>query len=250
MDDLPQSLKDDEHMTSRTLGDGDTHVLDHDDNNHATSDADPTAIIDHKGGEGLLYSHGLSVGNGYLESLSQVHVTTSPHFSMDVVPLYIYAESLRRAPTSISRDTSSQPPRLGSNNDEGTDQGDHLYQCGKCTSRFCTRKDLDRHLHIHDLPTHGISEPLFRCRCGRENRRKDNFHRHLLGCQYTPTQDYYSCICGNTETSKQNMFTHFAACGRKLRRGRGLRRALADVSSQTPRPILDAARETGEDGNI
>ncbi|KAI1820292.1 hypothetical protein F4861DRAFT_543080 [Xylaria intraflava] len=69
-------------------------------------------------------------------------------------------------------------------------------QCDICSRWFSLEKDLRRHKSsVHRQP----SDPAFRCRCGHEDSRKDNYKRHLRKCKKELVNPYYACKCCSHE---------------------------------------------------
>ncbi|KAF2964374.1 hypothetical protein GQX73_g9210 [Xylaria multiplex] len=98
------------------------------------------------------------------------------------------------------------------------------YFCGRdgCPT-FNNRRALERHLKT--TPAH--SQSLWRCPCGHESRRKDNFRIHLnkkQACEAAGPHEYV-CACGHfkVDSREHDSITtfkdHFERCGRG-RKGR------------------------------
>ncbi|KAI1733820.1 hypothetical protein F4680DRAFT_378894 [Xylaria scruposa] len=92
------------------------------------------------------------------------------------------------------------------------------YYCGRQScSQFKSRKDFMRHLS--STPIHSLSR--WRCCCGRDFSRKDNFRKHyqeMTCAALTP----FICSCGYVVDSRQsNALTtfekHFNPCGKRSR---------------------------------
>ncbi|KAI0856487.1 hypothetical protein F4860DRAFT_492845 [Xylaria cubensis] len=82
------------------------------------------------------------------------------------------------------------------------------FGCNECPSSFAQNKDLNRHkISVH--PTG--NEPLYRCRCGKEGVRKDNYLRHVEPCSnyHYPT---YACKCGYACEDKDDHVGHVSQC--------------------------------------
>ncbi|KAI1820290.1 hypothetical protein F4861DRAFT_523659 [Xylaria intraflava] len=83
------------------------------------------------------------------------------------------------------------------------------YKCEYCSWTGDLRKDLNWYrVTMHRAP----GEPLFRCRCGHENSRKDNYERHLRRCERTLIHPYYMCKCGDENEVKEEHEEHIRRC--------------------------------------
>ncbi|TRX93430.1 hypothetical protein FHL15_005705 [Xylaria flabelliformis] len=83
------------------------------------------------------------------------------------------------------------------------------FECNECPSSFAQNKDLNRHKKsVH--PTG--NEPLYRCRCGREGVRKDNYLRHVDPCSNEYRYPAYSCKCGHLSEHKEPHVEHVSRC--------------------------------------
>ncbi|KAI1820289.1 hypothetical protein F4861DRAFT_545791 [Xylaria intraflava] len=91
------------------------------------------------------------------------------------------------------------------------------HKCSKCPQSFSLKKDLNRHSSSkHRRP----GDPLFRCRCGYEDSRRDNYKRHLDKCKKELDQYRYVCKCGGHEcVAKEEHEEHIRGCMRKSNRG-------------------------------
>ncbi|KAI1164538.1 hypothetical protein F5B18DRAFT_670849 [Nemania serpens] len=63
-----------------------------------------------------------------------------------------------------------------------------------CGRYFEYKKDFVRHVRSKH-PNDG--DPVFKCRCGKADPRKDNHKRHVKGCaKACPVGNAYTCTCG------------------------------------------------------
>ncbi|KAI1735288.1 hypothetical protein F4680DRAFT_470182 [Xylaria scruposa] len=68
------------------------------------------------------------------------------------------------------------------------------FACEKCNHPFGSAKDLKRHKKSKHRTD---SSPVFKCRCGKTDPRKDNHKRHVMKCGGDPQYgSLYTCICG------------------------------------------------------
>ncbi|KAI0195512.1 hypothetical protein F4808DRAFT_440438 [Astrocystis sublimbata] len=79
-----------------------------------------------------------------------------------------------------------------------------------CQWSFKHQKDLIRHKNtVHQIG--GGDKLSFRCRCSKENPRKDNHKRHCLSCN-TTYYDAYRCRCGGLAMQLQDHIEHIVSC--------------------------------------
>ncbi|KAI1438378.1 hypothetical protein GGR50DRAFT_426102 [Xylaria sp. CBS 124048] len=86
--------------------------------------------------------------------------------------------------------------------------------CNYCSQSFDLEKDLNRHVGSK----HRVQgQPLYVCKCGYNNPRKDNHRRHLRSpdCKRPAVRLYYTCICGWKCEDKTAHMRHFEECGRR-----------------------------------
>ncbi|KAI0530448.1 hypothetical protein GGR58DRAFT_524458 [Xylaria digitata] len=81
--------------------------------------------------------------------------------------------------------------------------------CPNATTCFTHKKDLNR--HINTVHATG-NEPIYSCRCGKLNTRKDNYLRHLRSCDKQYPYPYYLCKCPSYCTSKEEHMRHVTNC--------------------------------------
>ncbi|RYC63415.1 hypothetical protein CHU98_g2775 [Xylaria longipes] len=98
----------------------------------------------------------------------------------------------------------------------------HACEVVMCSSRFLYKKDLKRHIKtVHK----GKNDPVFRCRCGKEEVRKDNYSRHIKSCDKENLYSTYTCQCGFASKEREEHMSHVKDCqhgfGRTGRPGSG-----------------------------
>ncbi|KAI1121394.1 hypothetical protein F5Y10DRAFT_272143 [Nemania abortiva] len=105
----------------------------------------------------------------------------------------------------------SPPPALASSASPTTAMTDlsRQFPCTMCPNSFKYRKDLNRHL---DTVHKTLDDPVYRCRCGKTDTRKDNCRRHVRNCKGKHPDRYFICKCGSTFTVKEEYIAHFADC--------------------------------------
>ncbi|KAI0182368.1 hypothetical protein EV127DRAFT_415166 [Xylaria flabelliformis] len=80
--------------------------------------------------------------------------------------------------------------------------------CNKCLVGFRHKKDLKRHtMTVHK----GDEELVFRCRCEKDEVRKDNYLRHLRSCN-KHYRDCYTCKCRSRCDEKAEHISHVRIC--------------------------------------
>ncbi|KAI0479842.1 hypothetical protein F4859DRAFT_529972 [Xylaria cf. heliscus] len=83
------------------------------------------------------------------------------------------------------------------------------FQCKHCGASFTYRKDLTRHkTSVHATG----NEPVYRCRCGKRDVRKDNYRRHVEHCSREHIYQYYMCKCTDNEEDKEIHIQHVIPC--------------------------------------
>ncbi|KAI0469229.1 hypothetical protein F4859DRAFT_487415 [Xylaria cf. heliscus] len=83
------------------------------------------------------------------------------------------------------------------------------HTCNICQdSTFKDYKDLRRH---NDTKHRQQGAPVYECRCGRVNPRKDNYLQHLRTCNQT-SGDAYFCKCPHTCEEKEEHKAHVKGC--------------------------------------
>ncbi|KAI0150493.1 hypothetical protein GGR57DRAFT_184707 [Xylariaceae sp. FL1272] len=124
------------------------------------------------------------------------------------------SQSVRQS-HSDSHNASSRP--------QTAPQSSVPFSCGyPGCKQFTTRKDLERHLKTAAI--HSETSHVWRCRCGRQCTRKDNFRDHLKknACTAGPSPNY-KCACGSFSIDSRlpnaiSVFrNHFEPCGRRQR---------------------------------
>ncbi|KAI0441361.1 hypothetical protein F4803DRAFT_428385 [Xylaria telfairii] len=83
------------------------------------------------------------------------------------------------------------------------------FPCSGCPSSFKHRKDLKR--HVTSVHATG-NEPVYRCRCGFQGVRKDNYLRHVSRCNEEPCYPAYSCKCEDACVDKEMHSEHVRPC--------------------------------------
>ncbi|KAI1174526.1 hypothetical protein F4777DRAFT_378721 [Nemania sp. FL0916] len=84
------------------------------------------------------------------------------------------------------------------------------YTCSLCPDAFFKNpKDTRRHVRtVH--PTG--QEPMYSCRCGKQDYRKDNHKRHVLRCHKECSLGCYICVCQSPCNKKQLHVAHLDGC--------------------------------------
>ncbi|KAI0098033.1 hypothetical protein GGR51DRAFT_438217 [Nemania sp. FL0031] len=83
------------------------------------------------------------------------------------------------------------------------------FLCTMCPNSFKYKKDLNRHL---DTVHKAQDDPVYLCRCGKVDTRKDNFRRHLRTCKGKHPNAHFKCKCDSMFTDKNQFSGHFADC--------------------------------------
>ncbi|KAI0596826.1 hypothetical protein F4775DRAFT_280118 [Biscogniauxia sp. FL1348] len=62
-------------------------------------------------------------------------------------------------------------------------------------------------------PPDDREKPTYTCRCGKTDKRKDNYKRHLITCKKSHLLDHFICVCGlELNASSQDMISHIKGC--------------------------------------
>ncbi|KAI0451126.1 hypothetical protein F5B21DRAFT_488258 [Xylaria acuta] len=115
------------------------------------------------------------------------------------------SQATAASPTSSSQLSSPlSSPRVLS---KATDT--KLLPCPDCSACFKQKKDLNRHKNcVHATG----DEPVYCCRCGKDNVRKDNHLRHVNHCTREHCHPYYTCKCGHACEDKESHVKHVSNC--------------------------------------
>ncbi|KAI1177055.1 hypothetical protein F4777DRAFT_543569 [Nemania sp. FL0916] len=154
-------------------------------------------------------------------------------------PVFLLAAD---SPTSMVARLSPEPTQGGASLIGSPQPGSNLspappspgsrkpHQCSQCNASFTYKKDLKRHQRsVHPAE----NQPFYRCRCGVESVRKDNYLRHVNSCK-KQRYDLYSCNCQYSCAVKQDHCRHVTMCKR--------------YSSQRGRPRAQGAQTSGTVG--
>ena len=125
-----------------------------------------------------------------------------------------------QTPSDITEDVSSPFPSTPSSSDSRSSE--HQHRCKRCGKTFKKGNDLKRHTST----VHGgqnASTNRYKCSCGYNCPRKDNYLRHHLGSrrqrsrcnkvaeQVSPRHPF-ECYCSRAECSASAHLQHVAGC--------------------------------------
>jgi len=123
-----------------------------------------------------------------------------------------------QTPPDLPGDASSPSPSSPTPSDSSAG---HLYRCNVqfCERPFKKSNDLKR----HSSTVHGEHNNCYRCSCGYENARKDNYLRHHYGGKHQRTScakvaaqvapdSPFACYCGMVDCSASAHLDHVTGC--------------------------------------
>ncbi|KAI0451127.1 hypothetical protein F5B21DRAFT_528237 [Xylaria acuta] len=114
-------------------------------------------------------------------------------------------------PAAMSGSLPSQPllPSSPPRPPPGVTEPSRKHKCTKCPDNFTHNKDLVRHMNtVHAAG----NEEVYRCRCGKDNVRKDNHCRHARACKKERRHSYYTCKCLVACAEKEEHLRHVKDC--------------------------------------